>query len=57
MDFWILESTVPVDIETPIHCSLDDTRVFSSDSVAFLLKQGVEIELGLVTLERRHFFC
>ena len=46
------ESSIPVDIETPICFSLDDTRVFSSVSMTFLLKQGLEIEVVFVTLER-----
>ena len=43
-----LESTFPVDIETPIYCSLEDTRVLSSVSMTFVLEQGLEIELGFV---------
>ena len=46
------ESIISVDIETPIYCSLDDSRVFSSVSMTLLLEQGFEIELGLVTLEK-----
>ena len=47
-----LENIIPVDIETPIYCSLDETRVFSSVSMTFLLEQGLEIELGSVTPEK-----
>ena len=47
-----LESIIPVDIETPIYCSLDETRVFSSASMTFLLEQGLEIEVGSVTPEK-----
>ena len=46
------ESVVAVDIETPFCCSLDDTRVFSSVSMTFLLEQGLEIELGFVAMEK-----
>ena len=35
-----------------MYCSFDDTPVFSSVSMTFLLKQGLEIELVFVTLER-----
>ena len=46
-----LESILQVDIGTPSCCSLDDTRV-SSVSMTLLLGQGLEIELGFVTLEK-----
>ena len=47
-----LESIILVDVETPIYYSLDDTRVFISVSMTFLLEQGLEIELGFVKLEK-----
>ena len=49
------ESIIPVEKETPIYCSLGDTRFFSSVSMTFLLEQGLEIELGFVTLKNGSF--
>ena len=48
----------PVDLETPTYCPLDDTRVFNSAGMTFLLEQGLEIEICFETLEDATlFFC
>ena len=52
-DAWIV---IPVDIETPIYCSLDDSRVFSSVGMTFMVKQGLAIELVFVTVDRSEGF-
>ena len=46
-----LESIILVDLETPICCFLDDTRVFNSACMTFLLEQDLEIVVGFVTRE------